>query len=439
MANGTAQILPVIDDGRLGLKLRRFLMTIAARHGNMSAGEHEVCLFVPGERERGRLVTVKIVAPFARIEVRRCRKLSRVPISVAIGAALKLDLKQRVLPFWDVALCALEPGMPSLQRIRAGSMLLHREGGGLPPIHRVTRSALPAARTFRELPFVRIGSVAVHTLLEYERLLEVPIRVAPRAIDAGMFSLQRIFSFRMVEFLIDGGHRYFLPAARVVAGLASLREAASMRILMAIRTQIKRNARVPRLIVWPRRVTLAALHLRVQPGQRISRLRVIELPHIDCLPVVEVVALLARRAQTPFVRVLMASPAGGRQSEVGSTQVFDLDGVAFLRADLCWSVAAIATDPGVLALKDVSSLFVIEGFGIPLNQRKVFAIVLGVTTRALLARSRGDVVSGVKSPAGRKASRNLGVAVETLQCSLPAKFVATGAVGSSVQRLVRSR
>lgn len=134
----------------------------------------------------------------------------------------------------------------------------------------------------------------------------------------------------------------------------------------------------------------------------------------------------------------MASAAGGRQSEIGSAQVFDLDGRAFLRADLRRSVAAIATEPGVLALKDVSGLFVIEGFDVPLDQREIFAIVLRVTARALLARSRRNSVSGMKSPVRRKAGRDLRVAVETFQRSLPTEFVATGAVGSPIQRLVRS-
>ena len=140
----------------------------------------------------------------------------------------------------------------------------------------------------------------------------------------------------------------------------------------------------------------------------------IELPHIDHLPVVEVVALLARRAQAPFVWILMASPASSRQPKVGSVQVFDLYRGTVLRSNLRRIVAAVASKPGVLALKNVSGLFMIEALAVPLDQRKVFPVVLRVTTCALLARSRRDIVRRMQSLAGSKAGRNLRVAFETL-------------------------
>src|SRR5579864_3566344 len=160
VATGAAQILPVVDDGRLRLKLRRFLMTIAAWYGDVPPGKHEVCLFVLGESKRGRLVSLEIVTPLACIEVRRRRKLSRMPVAMAVCTVLKLDLKQRVLPLRTVALHTFQPRMPSLQRIRACTMFLHRERGRLPPIHCMARSALSTARTLRELPVVWIGHVA---------------------------------------------------------------------------------------------------------------------------------------------------------------------------------------------------------------------------------------------------------------------------------------
>ena len=50
------------------------------------------------------------------------------------------------------------------------------------------------------------------------------------------------------------------------------------------------------------------------------------------------------------------------------------------------SVMALVTgQPGMLTLEGVSRFFVIEALEIPLDQREVFAIVLGVAARALLA------------------------------------------------------
>ena len=53
----------------------------------------------------------------AGIEVRRSRKLSGVPIGVAIGAGVKLDFVQRVLSFRDVTLGALQTRVAALQWI----------------------------------------------------------------------------------------------------------------------------------------------------------------------------------------------------------------------------------------------------------------------------------------------------------------------------------
>ena len=97
----------------------------------------------------------------------------------------------------------------------------------------------------------------------------------------------------MVEMIIHTLHRNLLPPTGGVARLAGLRKAAAVWIFMAVRTLIKGNPNVLRFAVGSVRVALRALHLRMQTGQRIARLRVIELAHRDRLPVLEVVACLA--------------------------------------------------------------------------------------------------------------------------------------------------
>ncbi len=102
-------------------------------------------------------------------------------------------------------------------------------------------------------------------------------------------------------------------------------------------------------------------------------------------------------------------------------------------------VAFIAGQAGVLAFQQVSRFFVIEGFDVPLDQREILAVVLGVAAGAFLAGTGGNVIGGVQTPVGGKPGRDLGVTVQTLQRRLPAELVATGAVGGAVQRLVRPR
>ena len=93
MATGAVQILPVIDHGRLRLELRRFLVAVGAGHGHVPARQHEVRLLVLGQAECGRLVSLKIVAAIAGVEVRSRGKLPRMLVGVAVGAALELDLE----------------------------------------------------------------------------------------------------------------------------------------------------------------------------------------------------------------------------------------------------------------------------------------------------------------------------------------------------------
>src|SRR5579859_5190309 len=93
----------------------------------------------------------------------------------------------------------------------------------------------------------------------------------------------------------------------------------------------------------------------------------------------------------------------------------------------------------VFTFEKVAGVLVVKGFDVPLDQREVFAVVLGVAAGALLAGAWGNVVGGVKSLVSRKARRNLSVTVQALQGGLPAEFMAAGTVGRSVQRLVRTR
>ncbi len=102
-------------------------------------------------------------------------------------------------------------------------------------------------------------------------------------------------------------------------------------------------------------------------------------------------------------------------------------------------VAFIASQARMLSFQEITGLFVIECLRVPLDQREIFAIVLGVAAGAFLAGSGRNVVGGVQPPARGDAGANLRVATHAFQCSLSAKLMATGTVCGSIQRLVRTR
>ena len=400
VATGAVQTLPVIDHGRLRLELRRFLVTVGAWNRDVPACQHKVRLLVFRKAESRRLVTLKIVAAVACVEVRSRGKLCSMLVGVTVGAALELNLEQRVLPFRDVALHTLQSRMLALQRIRAGGMLLHRKGRGLPSLHGVAGSALPAVRTLGKLPVVRIVLVAVHALLEHERLFEIAAGVALGAIDAGVLAFQRVFGLGVVEAFVDRLQRNLLPPVRAVARLAALWEAAVMRVPMTVGALVERNAHVLWLAVCSIRVALGALHLGMQAGQGIARLGVIELglaglADIDGLPVHEIVALQAVWTEASLVLVFVATDATGRQPQVSPARILDLDRRAFLGCNAGGVVTLITRQPCMLAFQQISRFFVIESLDVPLDQREVFPVVLRVAPGAFLAGSGRNVVRGV--------------------------------------------
>ena len=118
-----------------------------------------------------------------------------------------------------------------------------------------------------------------------------------------------------------------------MAGRTGLRKAAVMRVFVAVGAQVESKAGISRFSLRPVGVALGALHLGMQAGERITRLAVIEVGQVDGLPVGEVVAGLAIRPQSTFVKIFMAGDAGRRQTEEGVVQVLDLNGVPFLRGD----------------------------------------------------------------------------------------------------------
>ena len=102
-------------------------------------------------------------------------------------------------------------------------------------------------------------------------------------------------------------------------------------------------------------------------------------------------------------------------------------------------MAASTGQARMLAFENIAGKFVIECFRIPLNERKVFPVMLGVATGTLLARSLGDVVGGVQTLVRGDARPDFSVAFDALQGGAGAEFMTSGTVGCARKRLVCPR
>lgn len=409
MATRATQTGPVIN--RCGrLEIGGLFVTIGARHRYVLASQQEAGLFVAGQRKRGRSVGLNGMAAFAGVEIWRRSELAGVLIFMTVGAVLKLHLEQSVDATRDVAFFASDFGMRALQWIRGRHMICDRESGRLPAIHRVTSRALASIGTLGELSLVGIGLVAVGALRECNRLFEIAAAVALDAPNRSVFPEQWKVGFGMIEFLVETCSK-LLPAAGVMARLAGLRKRAVVRIAMAIRTLPKRNSCVTRLVVGTRCVALLACHLHVHAGQWIARFRVIELLRADRLPVSRVMALGAVVSKTSLVRILVTTHARPREPKERAVQIFDLDAGALGGWNLLRGMALFACQAGMLAFQCESGLRVIEAFRVPLNQRKILPVVIGVAGGASLARSGLNVVGGVQSLMRRHARCDFCVAL----------------------------
>ena len=210
----------------------------------------------------------------------RGSKLTGVTVGMAIGTALKLDPIQGVLTLGNVALHAFQPHMTALQRVSGRSVIFHGEKGGLPPLHVVAGGALAAVLTLGELPVMSI-LVAIHALLERDRLLEIAIGVALGATDGSVLAFERELGLGVIEALVDGLQVDLLPSGGAMAGLAALRETAVVGVFVAIRALVERDADVLRFTIGTAGVTLGALYLRVQSGEGITGLGVVKLAYVD--------------------------------------------------------------------------------------------------------------------------------------------------------------
>jgi len=99
-------------------------------------------------------------------------------------------------------------------------------------------------------------------------------------------------------------------------------------------------------------------------------------------------------------------------------------------------MAFFALHASMLPFEGIARLLMIEGLGIPLDERKVEAVVIGVALRAFLAGACPDAKREVQAFVSRKAGGNFGVAIEALENRLAAQLVAGRTASSAFKVLV---
>ena len=193
------------------------------------------------------------MALLTTVEIRGGDELRLVLVCVAVKTATELDLVQRFFAAGNVALRALQSGVLALQGIGGRRMLGQPELRRLKPVHGVTGGALLTARALGELSLVLV-LVAIHTLLEGERLFEIALAMAGNTLHLLVLPQQRILGLGVVETAVQSRRCNPLPSGGVVAGLTTLLcETPPMRIGVAIRTLAEGQSYITGLAVGARR------------------------------------------------------------------------------------------------------------------------------------------------------------------------------------------
>ena len=224
-----------------------------------------------------------------------------------------------------------------------------------------------------------------------------------------------------------------------MARLAALvLKAALVWISMAVIALAKRKTLVARRSIRAARVTLLAFHLLVQARERVAGLVVIELPG-GVFPVDEIMALQTILTESAFVEIFVTSYASLRDPEEGLAQILHLDAGALGCGNLFREVALVARQSGVFAFQQVACFLVIElvRARIPLDQREIRAVVIGVASSALLARAGRNVIRAVQSAFRSNPRTNVGVTADAFELRLTTpNLVAICTVHCTVEELM---
>ena len=181
-------------------------------------------------------------------------------------------------------------------------------------------------------------------------------------------------------------------------------------------------------------MALGAFHFLVQSSQRILCLAVVEL--IRLLPIDNIMALRAIRAELPFVRILVAAHAFLSHSLEGLGQILHLNKSAHFSGNMGGRVALFAGQACVLVHEGIAGLFVIELLlrRFPMDEWKILAVMFEMASHAILAIGILHPEFRVVPVIGGEIPGNFLMAFQTFECRcLGPKLVAGRALRRAVQ------
>ena len=150
-------------------------MAIAARHGDVPAGQFELCLLMLCQGEGRRTIPLQGVALITLVLVWLSCELVVVLVLVTIGAAFEAgDFEDRVFALGGVALVTCHLRVTLEQGVVGLGMGLNVEERRFPSVHLVAGGAFDAFGSLGKLALVFI-LVAVGTSCECQLLLKVSV------------------------------------------------------------------------------------------------------------------------------------------------------------------------------------------------------------------------------------------------------------------------
>lgn len=298
------------QDFVLAMRQLRFV-TFIARNSRMGTGQGKLRFLMQRDRKKTAVKILNRMTVLTAIIMGRPGELPVMRVLVTVGAIRELYLVDGFFSGGEMTLRALHRRVFAFQGVAGGLVLVYAERRRLPALDFVTFPAFTLRRASGKLPVVNIF-VAVHTIRKSQRLFEVSSGVARDAVHLGVRAKKRKLGLGVIE---RKPRQHFLPTDGGMAFFAALLEASMMGIDMAIAAICEFHVLEPRRAAGHvRLVAFFAFDLRVQAGQGVACLGMIEL--LGGFPIVHIVAAFAVLPELPFVRILVASNAIGRNSEV---------------------------------------------------------------------------------------------------------------------------
>ena len=416
------------------------LVTVAAGHGGVAAGQGKSCLFVLFEGKRGRLESRGRVAVIAAVLVRRAGEFAAVAVLVAGGTGPRRGDIGRVAAGRLMALGAAQRGVLSFQGKRAAVVRLAIEAAGLEARLAVTGGAIGPPGPRGELAAVRIF-MAVPAALVRDRFSKIGALVTGGAARRRVFAGQRERCGLVAE--VRAGPAV-LPAAGIMAVLAGSAESgflerSAMRIAVAALARAVGQAfEAGGLRGGARAMALLAGDRLVQSRQRKTGAAVAEAG--SRFPGRHRMAAATVRAELAAMPIFVAGQAGAAQTQEGAVEVPDFDLGTGRGRDALLVVAGGALLLAMLAFqREPGPRSVIELLALQANQSEFAAVMFHVTAHAIGLSRGGPVGASVITGMGLDAPPDLGMTLQALEAARAgAEIVARGALRHAFELLVRA-